>query len=141
LKDHAIFYPIVAMVILVGIVARKMLRDRISEMKAKQLRPSQVAQSGQMAALIENSKAADNYRNLFEMPVLFYVLCICLFLTQSVSTGFLVGAWLYVALRYAHSYIQCTSNKVRHRFMAFIASVVVLIGMWLVWTIQQLSSL
>ena len=37
-------------------------------------------------------------------------------------------AWLYVALRYAHSAIHCTYNRVMHRFAVFIASMLVLFG-------------
>jgi hypothetical protein len=41
-----------------------------------------------------------------------------------------VGAWLYVLLRVAHSLIHCTYNKVMHRLAVFLASFVLLVGLW-----------
>lgn len=57
-----------------------------------------------------------NFRNLFEVPVLFYVLCLVLFTTQSVDSIHLVCAWVFVGFRILHSLIQCSYNNVNHRF-------------------------
>jgi hypothetical protein len=43
-------------------------------------------------------------------------------------------AWLFVALRLVHSGIQCTYNKVVHRFYAYFAGGVVLWTFWGVLT-------
>jgi hypothetical protein len=72
-----------------------------------------------------------NYMNLLEAPVLFYMLCLLQYVTKTPVPYFLLGAWLYVALRVAHSLIHLTSNHVRHRLIAFAASNVVLILMWI----------
>jgi hypothetical protein len=85
-------------------------------------------------------RAADNYLNLFEMPVMFYVLCLALYTTRHVDLPLLVGAWIYVSLRCAHSAIQIGYNKVMHRFWAFVLSSVVLIAMWVsfaLWLLAQ----
>lgn len=39
-------------------------------------------------------------------------------------------AWVYVALRFLHSFIHLTYNNVLHRLSAFAVSNFVLIGMW-----------
>ena len=62
--------------------------------------------------------ASDNFRNLFEVPVLFYALCGFLAITQLTTLLLLACAWGYVVLRAAHSYIHLTSNKVMRRFQA-----------------------
>ena len=70
--------------------------------------------------------------NLHEAPVLFYAISIIAAVTETVSLLILALAWAYVALRYAHSYIHLTSNKVIHRFRCFVTSQFVLIILWLV---------
>jgi hypothetical protein len=68
--------------------------------------------------LYRNSEEPDNLRvhsrhlaNLFEAPVLFYVIIIIAFVTQQTGLLPLVLAWAYVVLRYAHSYVHLTSNR------------------------------
>ena len=78
-----IFYPIAAMVVLVSVVMALMLRERIAEMTARRIHPNKVASSSQMGAVLQNTRGADNFRNLFEMPVLFYVLCVANSATHS----------------------------------------------------------
>ncbi len=69
--------------------------------------------------------------NLHEAPVLFYAVSIIAFVTESTSTLLLILAWTYVALRYTHSYVHLTSNKVLHRFRLFATSHLVLLVLWI----------
>jgi hypothetical protein len=68
--------------------------------------------------------------NLYEAPVLFYAVSIIAFVTETVSTLILALAWIYVLLRYAHSYVHLTSNKVIYRFRLFALSQIVLLVLW-----------
>jgi hypothetical protein len=67
------------------------------------------------------------------VPVLFYALCAVLPLAQYVSPFFVMGAWLYVALRYIHSFIHLTYNRVAHRFAVYALSTVILWVLWEYW--------
>jgi hypothetical protein len=89
-----------------------------------------VATSAQMAARLTDTRASDNFRNLFELPVLFYVALLVLASTGHVSPATLLLAWLFVVLRVLHSAIHCTYNRVVHRFYAYLAGGVVL---WVLW--------
>jgi hypothetical protein len=72
---------------------------------------------------------ADNYNNLMEQPTLFYAMTLTLVLLGA-DAGFNVGlAWLYVALRVAHSLVQATINVVMLRFAIFMAATLVLLVM------------
>lgn len=74
---------------------------------------------------------AHNYMHLLEQPTLFYAICLSLAVIGQgggINAGF---AWAYVALRVAHSVVQATSNKVAVRFMLFLLSTLVLIGLTL----------
>ena len=95
-----------------------------------------IALSAGMAAHLDDTRASDNYRNLFEGPVLFYIAALAAFALKVVTPAILVLAWLYVACRVAHSLVHCTTNRVRHRFYAFIASHVVLFALWVVLAVS-----
>jgi len=89
--------------------------------------------------LTDSESAADNYSNLFESPVLFYT-AILLTLMLMVQDSILVSlAWIYVASRYAHSFIHVTYNRVMHRLTVFIFSSFILLAFWvrLGWIIIQ----
>ena len=68
--------------------------------------------------------------NLYEAPVLFYVVCVIAFVTEQNSSVLLALAWAYVGLRFIHSYVHLTSNVVLLRFRLFATSLVVLGVMW-----------
>jgi hypothetical protein len=79
-----------------------------------------------------------NLMNLLEMPMLFYVACIAFYVTRHVDPGLLRLAWVFVALRLVHSLIHLTTNRVRHRLIAFAASNVVLVMIWIRFVRQVL---
>ncbi len=134
-----ILYPVAAMVLQVMIVMALMLRERVREMMTRRIHPQKFPSSTQLAAALENTRGADNFKNLFEAPVLFYVLCLALLATQTSSTLFVALAWLYVALRYAHSFIHLGYNKVMHRFKVYLASTVLLAVMWVLLVVQLIA--
>ncbi len=118
------------LVLLVAVVAVRMLQSRIQEMRTHRIHPQQVATSRTMAEKLHAVQAADNYRNLFEMPVLFYALCAMALALNHATPMLAALAWVYVALRVLHSWIHCTYNKVMHRLAAFASSAAVLAVMW-----------
>jgi hypothetical protein len=71
-----------------------------------------------------------NYMNLLEIPVLFYVACIVLYVVQAVEPTALALAWIYVGLRIAHSMVHLSYNNVVHRLSLFAASNLVLMVIW-----------
>jgi hypothetical protein len=70
------------------------------------------------------------YMNLLEMPMLFYVLCLMLFVAGRVDQVFLYLAWGYGGFRVVHTLIQITYNNVSHRLIPFTLSNFVVIVMW-----------
>jgi hypothetical protein len=137
-SGRAIFLPALAMVALTFAVWLRMYFSRIGEMKRERIHPQAVATSAQMAARLQDTRAADNFRNLFELPVLFYLALVVAALTAQATMPVLALAWLFVALRIAHSAIHCSYNKVMHRFQAYLAGGVVL---WLLWAVLAVGLL
>jgi hypothetical protein len=72
-----------------------------------------------------------NLMNLLEIPLLFYVACISLFVTGHVDQLMLWLAWAYVALRVLHSLIHLMYNNVFHRLGAYALSNFVVVAMWI----------
>lgn len=70
--------------------------------------------------------------NLFETPVLFYVIAIIAFVTGQGGIVPLALAWAYVLLRLGHTWIHLTSNNVLFRFRVFGLSLIVLVLLWLI---------
>lgn len=130
MDDRAIFLPALAMAALTFVVWWRMYFMRIGQMKRDRIHPQKVATSAQATALLTDSRAADNFGNLFELPVLFYVALVVadrIGMVDSISLGM---AWIFVALRVVHSAIHVTYNKVMHRFIAYVAGGMAL---WLLW--------
>ena len=130
MEAKIILYPLVAMVVLTLMVAATMLRRRIGAMKARRIHPQKVATSMQMATLIEDTRASDNFRNLFETPVLFYLAIVVIYAARLGRVAYLNLARLYVASRCVHSFIHCGPNIVMQRFYAFGTGFAILLVMW-----------
>ena len=71
-----------------------------------------------------------NYMNLLELPLLFYVACLAMYVTDRGDVTACTLAWVYVGLRCLHSTIHLTYNNVIHRLLAFASSNVVLSIIW-----------
>jgi hypothetical protein len=127
--DKAFLLPLFAMVLLNLLVWLRLYQTRLGEMKRRRIHPQAVASSAQMATL-EDTRAADNFRNLFELPVLFYAAVLLIIVSRSESVVLLALAWAFVALRYLHSYIHCTYNRVKDRFSAYLFSGLALWALW-----------
>lgn len=125
-----IFAACLAMVALTFVVGLHMFRVRVGEMMARRIHPQSVALSGQRAQRLEDSRASDNFNHLFEVPVLFYLLCAVAIGTGHIPVWLPALAWLFVLSRVVHSAIQCTYNRVMHRLAVFLGSVLLLLVMW-----------
>lgn len=96
---------------------------------------------GESAQLPPNASLPNrNLINLLEMPVLFYVVCLLLFVTGGGSYLGSVVAWVYVGLRIAHSLVHLTYNNVVHRTFVFGASNLALLTLWVLAALHLVSA-
>lgn len=76
------------------------------------------------------NNASDNFKNQFEVPVVFYALCLFFAITNGVSQIVVVTAWVFVAARVIHAFIQLTKNVIfPYRFIAFLISALAVVFM------------
>jgi hypothetical protein len=123
-------WPMLAMVGLVFAVAGRLFFTRIPEMKRRGIHPQAVASAKQMAEAMEDTRAADHFRNLFETPVLFFVACLAAMQTGVDGFGPLLMAWAFVGARAIMALEACGRNKVMRRFQAFLAGCTALLFLW-----------
>ena len=103
---------------------------RISEIRRNRIDPQALESTDQPPIKLKDVSAADNFTNLLETPVLFYAICIILFVSNEVTQTQLLLAWLYVVLRALHSFIHVTYNKIIHRWAVYSISTICLFIMW-----------
>ena len=139
LPDTAILLPPVAMVLLTFIVWVRLYSDRLTELRQRKIHPQQLATAQLAAQTLQNVQSSDHFRNLFEVPVLFYALCAFLAISRLTTLLLLACAWGFVVLRALHTYIHLTSNQVLRRFQAYLASTLVLYFMWGVFAVRLIS--
>ncbi len=137
MNGDPIWLPCAAMVLVTALVWVRLYADRLGEMRSRRIDPQSLATARAAAGLLQNTQAADNFRNLFEVPVLFYVLCIAIAANGGSTTGLVAAAWTYVGLRALHSLIHVSYNRVLHRFLVYVASTLLLFGMWIAFLLRM----
>ena len=121
MTQDSIFGPFFAMVFLTLAVWVYMYTRRIPFIVSKQLKPTDltpIAFAQISPAAVSNP--SDNFKNLFEIPVLFYALILYLFITNQVDALYVNAAWAFVAFRVLHSIVHCTFNLILLRFYLYL---------------------
>jgi hypothetical protein len=78
-----------------------------------------------------------HYRNMFEIPVLFYVLVFFIYFSNNVTSVDVILAWLFVGGRITHSLVRTFHyDDVPFRFKCFAFSVIILTIHWILVMIK-----
>ena len=134
-----LLYALLAQVALTALVWSILYISRISEMYKKGIDAQDLADKRNAEQLLARVSApSDNFKNLFEAPVLFYVAMVLAMLLFLQSPLLVSLSWTYVLLRFIHSLIHISYNRVIHRFTAYFASTIVL---WFIWGLIALEVL
>ena len=122
MNQDAIFGPFFATIFLTFLVWVYMYIRRIHFISRQKIRPQALAATGALtkASPPAVSNPSDNLKNLFEIPVLFYVLALYLFVTKQVDSMFVNAAWFFVGFRTLHSAVHCTFNLILLRFYLYL---------------------
>src|SRR4051812_38531654 len=130
-RPEAIFLPVCILALWTGTVLAMTGLRRILAVRAGRIAEGafRLGESPQVPSDVTLPNR--NLMNLLEMPVLFYVLCVAVYVTHRVTPVVTILAWSYVILRLAHSAIHLTTNRVTHRLVAFALSNFVLLFLWI----------
>lgn len=138
MNQTAIFWPVLAHVLLVYIVYLVMARRRYFAVKSGEAKVGQYkVRSTEPASSVT---VANNLINQFELPVLFHTLCLALFVTNGVNYLTLALAWIFILSRYVHAWVHLTSNRVMLRSRAFFFGAVVLLLAWIWFAFHLLGA-
>jgi len=135
-----ILWPTFALVALIFTVWFILFVQRIGHMRRNPPRAEDIATGeAAMRYFTPVEMPANNLRNLFEMPVLYFALVPLLLITHHANHLQVLLAWIFVALRALHSFIHIGPKKVMPRFMIYLASCITLSAMWIGFAIDMLS--
>ena len=128
MNNELILQPVVTLMLLTGVVWVVLFAKRIPAMKQARLPTQTWTTPDKVVELLPEaiSYPANNLKNLFELPVVFYALCLMLYATGAVDSVYVYAAWVFVAFRAVHSLIHCTVNHVMARFMCYLVASLVL---------------
>jgi hypothetical protein len=126
----AILWPMCAQAGLVALVWLRLYAVRLTEIRTRRIDPQQLARADEAVKLLANNSAADNLRNLFEIPVLFFAICLALYVTGFVTPLQESLALGFVMLRTVHSFVHTTYNRVTDRLLAYAVSTLFVFAMW-----------
>ncbi|PYE90457.1 MAPEG family protein [Phyllobacterium leguminum] len=86
-----------------------------------------------------SATAIRSLANQFELPVLFYVVCLSLYVLNGATLIAVLLAWAFVITRILHAAVHVTSNDLRLRRPLFLAGFAInaLLWVWLaVWLLR-----
>jgi hypothetical protein len=128
MNPEAIFLPMLATMTLTAIVWFYMYAKRIPAMRRARVRVQTYTTPDKVTEHLseEANYSANNLKNLFEVPVLFYGLCLYLFVSGNADAVYVIAAWLFFLFRVFHSIVHCTVNVVMLRFYLYAGSALAL---------------
>ncbi|MFT5571232.1 MAG: hypothetical protein ACI9FR_000140 [Cryomorphaceae bacterium] len=124
----SILLPVVVLMLITMLVWLNMFIKRVVALNALNVDPQSIVTPEKLNAALDDkvNAPANCFKNMFEIPVIFYALCIIIAMTGSVDELYSDLAWGFVGLRSVQAGIHCTYNRVMHRFYSYIASSVLL---------------
>ena len=133
----AIFWPMIAHVALIFVIYALLGMRRKEAVTSGNAKISQFRENRDeppQSLFVRNALA-----NQFELPVLFHLVCLSLYVTGGVSTLVVAVAWFFAFSRYVHTFIHVTSNRIRFRQPAFIAGFVAVFVLWVMLALRLLN--
>ena len=82
-------------------------------------------------------RPARTFNNLMQLPVLFYLVCILMMVTNTLDRAQLALAWVFVATRAVHAVIYIAVNHVPARFTAWLCGAIAVFVLWTRFAIQS----
>ena len=128
MSSSHIFWPVLAQVLLTLVLFIVLGARKAKAIKAGKVNREQAALDNRVWPEYV-VKVSNNIANQFEVPILFYILCVVLYSINAAGTVAIVLAWLFVASRYAHAWVHVGSNYVPVRMRLFMVGCVVLLSM------------
>lgn len=136
MNELNLIYPMFAMVILTTVVLVKLFRSRVRAVKEQKISAAYFRTYQGESEPESTIKLSRHFSNVFEAPVLFYVVSLAAMITNHATLPMFTLAWLYVLLRALHAFVHIGGNRIGKRIQVYMASWVVLLLMWVYLTVN-----
>jgi len=130
MQVQSLIYPMATLFLLNMLIMFMMLFFRVKAVRTRKVSPRYFKLNKGSDIPDHLEALSQNYSNLLELPLLFYIICLTVITLKLNIEYFSLYAWLYVVFRYIHSFIHITYNHILHRLFVFFISCVMLITMW-----------
>ena len=131
MRQEAVFVPVSVLAIWTGCMVFMVGFSRIRAVRAGRVRRGAFRLGESPDVPADVTVWNRNLMNLLEMPLLFYVVSIAFYVTHQVTPRVVTLAWIYLALRLAHSLVHVTSNRILLRLSSYAVSNIVLLTLWI----------
>lgn len=129
MQQHVIFWPVLSLILWTFLVLVQIPIRRFHAAFKGRVVASDFQYGESERVPVDVALPNRVFMNLVEVPPLFYVVCVVLFVTGTVTPVSLALAWVYLGLRIVHSLIYLTYNHVVQRFAVFATSNLVVVAM------------
>ena len=134
-----IVHPLIGMVVLTLLVAIRLLYFAINSTLTGKVHIKQFRiYDGGFPKYFQSAR--QHYKNMFEMPILFYILCILLIINNNYTQFDVIIAWGFVLFRILHSLARIPNRDVNLRFGLFTGSFIMLVIGWINFSLKYLCS-
>ncbi|MDH5178978.1 MAG: MAPEG family protein [Gammaproteobacteria bacterium] len=130
MQSAQILYPIFAMVLITVVLGFNMLRLRFRAVRQDGLHAGYFLYNRGAKPPEYLLRSEQHFTNLFETPMLFYVVVILAYVTQHTDAINITLAWLFVASRLLHAWQHLGYNTLTWRRRTFLATIIILIVFW-----------
>lgn len=141
-------YPLVTKLLILAVAAQVLLtfgvllwlgRERVPRVMSGEISARDIAVE-RTAYPLKARLLSNNFDNQFQLPVLFYVVALLALWSGGTNWVEVIFAWLFVALRFGHTAIHVTSNRLDTRFALYTAGLAALGVLWLLVLLRILLS-
>lgn len=129
-------YAMFAMVVLTFMVGIIAVVTRVKSVKNGSVKIKYYRTMGGQEVPEQLTKSTRCFNNMFEVPVLFYVVSTLFVILKTNNELALLLAWVFVGFRVAQAIVHLTYNNVLHRMLTFWGAVISVLSMWVILLIQ-----
>ena len=135
--SHPLVLPMLLQMVLTSLVILCLAPRRVAAVKKAGGVSKLIKAGGFTKSIITHG---DHLKNQFEIPVLFYALCLLFIATSIISQIVTIAAWIFVVSRCVHAAIHLTYNRIfPDRFVSFVVGAFAIIVMIVVALMKAIS--
>lgn len=130
MASHDIFFPIFLQVCLTLVLLFALGRVRVACVRDGAVKMEDIV-LGKVVWPMKPTLYSNAYNSQFQLPVLFYLVCLFGQIYGQIDPVMVILAWVFVISRIYHAGVHVATNNIRRRFIAFAIGLVVLMAMWI----------